>query len=79
VNDFEAKRAARIERMKARAERIARAGAARLDAARQRANFIPMGQPILVGHHSEQRHRRDLEKIDRGMRAGFEMMKAAGE
>lgn len=23
---------------------------------------IPMGQPILVGHHSEGRHRRDLEK-----------------
>ncbi len=24
--------------------------------------MIPMGQPILVGHHSEARHRRDLEK-----------------
>ena len=23
---------------------------------------IPMGQPILVGHHSEKRHRRDLDK-----------------
>jgi hypothetical protein len=23
---------------------------------------IPMGQPILVGHHSENRHRRDLDK-----------------
>ena len=26
---------------------------------------IPMGQPILVGHHSEKRHRRDIEKINR--------------
>ena len=29
------------------------------------------GQPILVGHHSEKRHRRDLERIDRNMQKGF--------
>jgi hypothetical protein len=27
------------------------------------ADMIPLGQPILVGHHSERRHRNDLEKI----------------
>ena len=27
-------------------------------------NLIPMGQPILVGHHSERRHRNDLKLID---------------
>lgn len=26
---------------------------------------IPMGQPILVGHHSERRHRKDLERMHR--------------
>ena len=26
--------------------------------------MIPLGQPILVGHHSEKRHRRDLKRID---------------
>lgn len=36
------------------------------------AEGIPPGQPILVGHHSEKRHRRDLDRIDRGMRNGFE-------
>ena len=36
------------------------------------ADGYPMGQPILVGHHSEKRHRRDLERVDRGMRRGFE-------
>lgn len=36
------------------------------------AEGIPPGQPILVGHHSEGRHRRDLDRIDRGMRKGFE-------
>jgi hypothetical protein len=33
---------------------------------------IPFGQPILVGHHSEKRHRRDLARIDSGMSKGFE-------
>ncbi|MBN1881023.1 MAG: DUF3560 domain-containing protein [Deltaproteobacteria bacterium] len=28
------------------------------------ARFIPPGQPILIGHHSEKRHRRDLERMD---------------
>mgnify|MGYP001571258592 CR=1 FL=1 len=30
---------------------------------------IPFGQPILVGHHSERRHRRALERSDRNMTA----------
>lgn len=30
------------------------------------------GTPILVGHHSEKRHRRDLEKIDNRMRKSIE-------
>jgi len=29
---------------------------------------IPLGQPILVGHHSERRARRDAERIDNGIR-----------
>lgn len=31
-----------------------------------------MGQPILVGHHSERRHRRTLERSDAAMRAGWD-------
>lgn len=33
---------------------------------------IPMGQPILVGHHSERRHRRDLDRADNNMRKSVE-------
>jgi protein-L-isoaspartate O-methyltransferase len=32
------------------------------------ADGIPLGQPILVGHHSERRARKDAEKIQGGMR-----------
>lgn len=33
---------------------------------------IPMGQPILVGHHSERRHRNLLDKSDNAMRRAVE-------
>ena len=33
---------------------------------------IPFGQPVLVGHHSEGRHRRDLARADAGMRRSVE-------
>lgn len=34
---------------------------------------IPMGQPILVGHHSERRARKDAERIENGMRKAVKM------
>lgn len=34
---------------------------------------IPIGQPILVGHHSECRARKDVERIDNGMRRAVKM------
>ena len=36
-------------------------------------NGIPLGQPILVGHHSEKHARRDAERIDNGMRRAVKM------
>lgn len=36
------------------------------------ADQIPMGQPILVGHHSERHARRDAERIRAGMDRGCE-------
>lgn len=35
-------------------------------------NAIPMGQPILIGHHSEKRHRKDLDRIDNEMRKSIQ-------
>lgn len=45
----------------------ARAAVARI------ADHIPLGQPILIGHHSEKHARRDAEKIDNGMRRAVKM------
>ena len=38
---------------------------------------IPFGQPILVGHHSEKRHRKHLERIDNQLKRGFESQNKA--
>lgn len=63
----------------ARSERYAQYSAnasAESDQHRQRSatisSGIPLGQPILVGHHSEGRHRRDLERIHTAERKRFE-------
>ena len=41
------------------------------------ADGIPLGQPILVGHHSERHARRDAEKIENGMRRAVKMWDTA--
>jgi len=63
-----------VERAEERAERFEgykekrRADAEAAHAAVERiADGIPMGQPILVGHHSERRARKDAERIQNGM------------
>lgn len=35
-------------------------------------SIIPLGQPILIGHHSEGRHRRDLDRIHNYEKKRFE-------
>ncbi len=41
------------------------------------ADQIPLGQPILVGHHSERHARRDIERIQNGMDKVVENQKMA--
>jgi Domain of unknown function (DUF3560) len=36
------------------------------------ADMIPLGQPILLGHHSQRRAERDRDRIERGMRRTIE-------
>jgi hypothetical protein len=71
----------RLEARLAKREEWAAAREARSEAAFDRAHEvasgIPFGQPILVGHHSEGRARRDQARIEGGMRAGVENARAA--
>lgn len=47
------------------------------DAVKAIADNIPLGQPILVGHHSEKHARRDAEKIKSGMAKAVKMWDTA--
>lgn len=66
----------RLEAKVAKREEWAAKAAQRSDAAfrsaRGLSDHIPLGQPILVGHHSEKRHRRDLARIQSRMSRGVE-------
>ena len=81
TNTFEAKQTARRDRLTAAADRADD----RADAAYKRADMseaatgIPFGQPILVGHHSEARHRRAIEKAERAMRTSIDESKRADD
>jgi hypothetical protein len=57
MNDFESERAAKAARFRQLAEKHENIATRR--------HFAALGQPILVGHHSEKRHRKDLNRIDR--------------
>lgn len=72
MNEYEAKQEARRARYEERAARLRAEADRRFGIAQRIGDAIPFGQPILVGHHSEKRHRRDLDRIDRAMRAGIE-------
>lgn len=58
---------AKAERLEALSERTEKAADSARESVRAIADGIPFGQPILVGHHSERRARKDAEKIQRGM------------
>lgn len=69
-----------VHRAEERAERFEEYSEKRADDAEraregvaQIADGIPLGQPILVGHHSERRARKDAERIQSGMRKAVQM------
>lgn len=68
---FAQKKAARIASLRARAARL-RAAAEGLRASKRALLDCMAGTPVLVGHHSERRHRRDLDRIDGAFRKAAE-------
>lgn len=81
MNAYERKQ----EEKRARLERAAERAEAKSEAAYKRADMseaatgIPLGQPILVGHHSERRHRAAIRRAENAMRASIEADKRAKE
>lgn len=79
VEQYEAKRQARYERLLNAAKKAEQESDSKLSQARDMASVIPFGQPILVGHHSEGRDRNYRGRIENKFRKGYELMKRAEE
>lgn len=60
---FQTAREAKADRAQGYAANAQRRSEGLWQAAHREADMIPLGQPILVGHHSERGHRRALERI----------------
>ena len=76
-SDFEARRQNRKDRYEELADKNRQQSEERYEAAKDIGSGmppsrIPLGQPILVGHHSERGHWADLERIDNNMRKSVE-------
>jgi phospholipid N-methyltransferase len=67
-------RAERFEDYSDKRERDATRAHAAVDAI---CEHIPLGQPILIGHHSEKRARKDADRITNGMRKAVKMWETA--
>lgn len=72
-----ARKEARIERFSCYAENAEMRSHRAFNTAQSISSMIPMGQPVLIGHHSEKRHRNDLNRIENGMQKGVEESKKA--
>lgn len=68
---------ARLERRRTWAAGRTAKSEAHFTAAHDIVKNIPLGQPILVGHHSEKRHRRDIDRMSANMSKGVESAKMA--
>ena len=62
--DFEERKEKKISTLKERARKANEIANQEFNSAREMGSVIPFGQPILVGHHSEGRHRALLKRID---------------
>ena len=68
---------AKRERLERAADRASDGATAAYQRARAATAGIEFGQPILVGHHSEGRHRNAIKRSDNAMRKSCELSKAA--
>lgn len=73
IKAYKEKRNAKLERYEELADKNKQKAQAEYEYGNKLADMIPMGQPILIGHHSEGKHRRHLEKIHNSMNKTIEL------
>lgn len=77
--DYSAIQAGKIARLKERADKAATASVEAFEASYRTVSHIPFGQPILIGHHSEKKHRGTIKRSQAQLEKGIELSKKAEE
>ena len=72
-NPYAEKVEAKKERFEELAEKNRAESQSRYNTSREMASYIPFGQPILVGHHSEKRDRATRERISNNFEKSIEL------
>ncbi|CCQ65126.1 hypothetical protein CWATWH0402_1005 [Crocosphaera watsonii WH 0402] len=75
--DYEEKIANKEEYWEAKSQKWRQEANSRYNASKSITDRIPFGQPILVGHHSERRHRKDIERSHNNMRKSISAQQKA--
>lgn len=75
--NYEEKQAMKLDRYQELSRKAITESNARREQSDRLSSAIPFGQPILVGHHSERRHRRDIERIHNNMDKNIELQEKA--
>lgn len=70
--DYEERKQIKKERYEELADKARQKSQVHYENQRKISSVIPLGQPILIGHHSEKRHKKDLERIDNEMRKSIQ-------
>ena len=79
MNSYQIRKAEKIDRLNARADRKAAEARATEATASRRADAIPFGQPLMPGHHSYKRDRNYREKIRNGFMKAAKLSQEAAE
>ena len=75
--DYFERKELRVERLREKADKIRAESVEAFSNARKMQDSIPLGQPILIGHHSEKRSRQDRDKIDASIKKSVEKQEQA--
>jgi len=72
MNAYEERQERKLERYQYLAHKLSKDSTNAYEQSSRISNAIPFGQPILVGHHSEKGHRRDIARIGNLMNKSIE-------
>lgn len=75
--EYQEKQALKLERYQELQSKAERESQDAYNNSTRLSEAIPFGQPILIGHHSEARHRRDIERIRNNMNKSIELKEKA--